>query len=117
MRRVVWWFTGVVDMVVAAFLVTALVKRAQYFPTTPSRCAHDLGSEPIGKLFAYLALVANKDKEDYDAISTAGSVCQDYLGEWVYVIMIRYVVRRVKFRRILDPIAAIPGQSPPSSGT
>ena len=92
LRKTVWWFTGVFDLVVAGFLTTALVKRAQYFPTTLPRCAHSLGSEPIGKFFAYVALVANKNKEVYDSITTPSSVCQDYLGEWVYVIMIRYVV-------------------------
>ena len=89
LRRTVWWFTGVIDLVVAGFLIAALVKRAQHFPTTIPRCAHGLGSEPVGKLFAHLALVANNKKEDYDPISTPSSVCQDYLGDWVYVIMIR----------------------------
>ena len=89
LRKHVWWFTGVVDLVVAGFLIAALVKRAQHFPTTIPRCAHSLGSEPIGELFAYLALVANKNKKTYDSIDTPSSVCQDYLGEWVYVIMIR----------------------------
>ena len=89
LRRTVWWFTGVVDLVVAGFLITALVKRAQHFPTTIPHCDHGLGSEPVGKLFAYFALVANNKKEDNDPISTPSSVCQDYLGEWVYVIMIR----------------------------
>lgn len=102
LRRIVWWITGVVDMVVAGFLITALVKNAQYFPTTSSHCANDLGSEPIGKLFAYLALEANKHREDHDAISTRGSVCQDYLSEWVYVIMIRYVIHSASFGRHLS---------------
>ena len=91
LSKTVWRFTGVVDLVVAGFLITALVKRAQYFPTTPSRCAHSLGSKPIGELFAYLAVVANTNNTNDDTI-TPGSVCQDYLGEWIFVIMVRYVV-------------------------
>ena len=91
LHKIVWWFTGVVDLAVAGFMVTALVYRAQYFPTTLPRCAHSHSSEPIGKLFAYIASVANKNKE-YDNIYTPDLACQHFQEEWVYAIMIRYVV-------------------------
>lgn len=79
-----------VDLALVGFIVKALVDRAQYFPTTPPRCARSNDSEPIGKLFAYLALVANESNKN-DGY-TLDSVCQDFLGEWVYTIMLRYVV-------------------------
>ena len=90
LRRNWWCFLAVVDLALVGFIITALVDRAQYFPTTSPRCARSHDSEPIGKLFAYIALVAieNNVNDDY----TADSVCQDFLGEWVYTIMLRYEV-------------------------
>lgn len=74
----------------AGFIIKALVKKAQYFPTTFQRCAQSNDSEPIGKLFAYIALVAHKNNEnDY---STLDSVCQDFLWEWVYTFMLWHVL-------------------------
>jgi hypothetical protein len=92
-RKVIWRFVFVLDLAVAGFVITTLVHRAQYFPTTFSRCAHGGGSEPMGKLFSYIALVANENKESNDyTIYDPDWACQDFLMEWVYVIMIRYVV-------------------------
>lgn len=78
----------------AGFIITALVKKAQYFPMTYPRCAQSHGSEPIGELFAYIALVENKNNENNkNDYSTPDSVCQDFLWEWVYTVMIWYVLR------------------------
>ena len=85
-----WCFLAVIDLALVGFIITTLVDRAQRFPTTPPRCARSNDSEPIGKLFAYLALVANGSNENGGY--TPDSVCQDFLGEWVYTIMLRYVM-------------------------
>ena len=90
LRRNWWCFLAVVDLALVGFIITALVDRAQYFPTTSPRCARSHDSEPIGKLFAYIALVANENNVNDDY--TPDSVCQDFLGEWVYTIMLRYEV-------------------------
>lgn len=51
---------------------------------------HD--SEPIGKLFTYVALLANKDEEHPEYVThTPSEMCQNFLGAWVGVIMIGYV--------------------------
>ena len=74
-------------------IITALVKRAHYFPTTIPRCAHSDASEPIGRFFAYMASVANENNEnDKGDDYTPDLACQSFLGEWVSTIMIRYVV-------------------------
>jgi hypothetical protein len=47
----------------------------------------------MGKLFSYIALVAKENKESNDyTIYDLDWACQDFLMDWVYVIMIRYVV-------------------------
>jgi hypothetical protein len=106
LHRAVWCFTAVVDLAVAGFIVTALVKRAQYFPT---RCTHSHGSEPIEKLFAYIALISNEDRGDSHYTYTLDDACQEFAGEWIYVIMIRYVVHCAEFKKHSDPSVAIHG--------
>ena len=95
---ITWWrLIAVVDLAVAGFIITVLVKRAQYFPTTYQRCAQSNDSEPIGKLFAYIALVKNKENDD----STLDSVCQDFLWEWIYTLMLWHVLHEQSSRNIL----------------
>ena len=84
-NKTCWWLTAVVDLAVVGFIIIALVKTAQYFPTKFPRCAQSDDSEPIGKFFAYVALA-----DDYDN-STPGSACRDFLKTWVCTVMIRYV--------------------------
>jgi len=116
-RKVIWRFVFFLDLAVAGFVITTLVHRAQYFPTTFPRCAHGGGSEPMGKFFSYIALVANETKESNDHTTyDVDWACQDFLMEWVYVIMIRYVVHRAQFRKYAYSLIAIRGQSSPFSG-
>ena len=91
LRITCWRLTAVVDLAVAGFIIMALIKKAQCFPTTSQRCAQSNDSEPIGKFFAYTALVANKNNGNDN--STLDSVCEDFLSEWVYTLMIWHVLR------------------------